>query len=121
MATTKQTEPVREEILEFVRKTEETVTEAGRKLGETVCDLMPNDGDGIRKVVDEAFDLTETILKSQRDFATSLLDSILGAPSPKRRQAAKPKATQPKATTPKATKPAAKRPARKVTKHAGAA
>lgn len=83
MTTTKETEPMSEEILEFVRKTEETITEAGRKLGETVCDLVPGDGQGIRRVVDEAFGFTETILRSQREFARSLLDSVLGEPSSK--------------------------------------
>ena len=111
MVTTKPREPMREEILDFVRKTEETITEAGRKLGDTVCDLVPNDGDTIRKVVDEAFDFTEKILKSQRDFASSLLDDVLGKSSsgPTR---------SPKRVAPK---PAARRTVHKTTKHVGAA
>ena len=111
MATTKQSEPVRAEILEFVRKTEETIAEGGRKLSESVCDLVPGDRDSIRKVVDEAFDFSEAILKSQREFAHSLLDTVLGEPSGKRTPAAK--------RAP--AKPAAKRTASKTTKHAGAA
>lgn len=111
MATTKQSEPMCEEILEFVRKTEETITEAGRKLGDTVCDLVPSDGDSIRKVVDEAFDCTEKILKSQREFASSLLDDILGTSSSKPTRAPKRAAA----------KPAAPRTVHKTTKHAGAA
>lgn len=111
MATTKKDDaPMREEILDFVRKTEDSVAEAGRKLSEAACDLVPGEGQGIRRVVDEAFDFAETILRSQRDLASSLLDDVLGEPSPKRAPAKRAPA-----------KPAAKRVPRKTTKRTSAA
>lgn len=110
MATAKTTEPMREEILEFVHKSEATIAEAGHKLGERVSELVPDDGQSIRRVIDEAFDFTETILKNQREFANSLLDKVFGKPT-KRSPAAK--------RAP--TKSAAKRSTRKSTRRAGAA
>ena len=104
MATAKTTEPMREEILEFVQKSEETIAEAGHKLGERVSELVPDDGESIRRVIDEAFDFTETILKNQRALANSLLDKVFGEPT-KRAPA----------------KPAAKRTTHKVKRQAGAA
>lgn len=62
-------------------------------------------------VVDEAFDFTEKILKSQREFASSLLDDVLGTSSSKPTRAPK--------RAP--AKPAARRTVHKATKHAGAA
>jgi len=116
MATTKKDDaPMREEILDFVRKTEDMVAEAGRKLSEAACDLVPGDGQGIRRVVDEAFDFAESILQSQRDLASSLLDDVLGQPSPKRTPAKRAPAK------PAPAKPAAKRVPRKTTKRTSAA
>ena len=106
MVATKQGDaPTHEEILDFVRKTENTITESGRRFSEAVCDLVPGDGQGIRRVVDEAFDFAEKILKSQREFASSLLDNVLSEPSHKRA----------------AAKPATKRTTHKTTKRATAA
>jgi hypothetical protein len=126
MATTKKNDvPMREEILDFVRKTEDTVADAGRKLSEAVRDLVPGDGQGIRRVVDEAFDFAETILRSQRDLASSLLDDVLGEPSPKRTPGKRTpgKRTPAKRTPAKRTtaKPTAKRVPRKTTKRTSAA
>jgi hypothetical protein len=84
VATKKEATPMRDEILEFVRSTEDSVTDAGRKLTDAVRDLVPDDGQGIRRIVDEAFDFAERILKSQRELASSLLDEVLGEPRPKR-------------------------------------
>jgi hypothetical protein len=110
MARAKTTEPMREEILEFIQKSEEAIAEAGRRLGERVSELVPDDGQSIRKVIDEAFDFTETVLKNQREFANAMLDRVLGKP-----------AKRVTATKRAPAKSAGKRPARRPTKRAGAA
>jgi hypothetical protein len=78
-------------------------------LGERVSELVPDDGQSIRKVIDEAFDFTETILKNQREFANAMLDRVFGKPT-KRAPAARVPA-----------KSAAKGSSRTSTKRAGAA
>jgi mannitol-1-phosphate/altronate dehydrogenase len=76
-----------------------------------LCDLVPGDGESIRKVVEDAFDLTETVLKNQREFANSVLDRILGESTSKQASTAR--------RSP--TKRAAKRTAHKSAAKAGAA
>jgi hypothetical protein len=120
MTIPKTTDPMRDEILDFVRKSEETITEAGRKLGKTVCELVPGEAQSIRKAVDEAFDFTETILKSQREFADSLLDKVLGVPSSRRAPAAKrPPANRPARQRPRRPRGASARPERHPVRHVG--
>jgi hypothetical protein len=110
MARAKTTEPMREEIRAFVQKSEATIAEAGRKLGERVAELVPDDGQSIRRVIDEAFDFTETVVKNQREFANAMLDKILGKP-----------AKRVTSTRRAPAKSAGKQPARKPAKRAGAA
>lgn len=126
MATTKkQNAQMREEILEFVRKTEDSVVEAGRKLSDAARDLVPGDGESIRRILDEAFDFAETILRSQRELASSLLDDVLGTPGRKRvtakRAPAKRAAAKRSPAKRSPAKPAAKRAPRKTTKRASVA
>jgi hypothetical protein len=46
-----------------------------------LCELFPGDGESIRKVVEGAFGLTETVLKNQREFARSVLDRPTSKPT----------------------------------------
>lgn len=101
MASPKTTEPMRDDILEFVRKSEETITEASRKWGETLCDLVPGEGANLRKIVDDAFDFTDTVLKNQREFAHSVLDRLLGPTTPKRASTRGPAKAAAKRTPPR--------------------
>jgi len=104
-------EQMRDEMMEFARKSEKAITEAGRKWGETLCELVPGDGQSVRKVVEQAFDFTEAILKNQREFANSVLDKVLGESSSKRAPSTK-RAPM---------KPASGRTIRKPVGHVGAA
>lgn len=99
MTTFKTSDPVGDQVLEFVRKSEETITEATRRLTETLRELAPGDGESVRRVVDGAFDLTERIVKNQREFANSMLDTLLGQPARKRAPATKPAATSKRASS----------------------
>ena len=91
MRKAKGADQVRDEVRELVRKSEQAFVEAGERWTETFRDLVPGDGARVRKIVDDAFDFTERVLKSQREFATSVLDAVLGEeakpvakPAPKR-------------------------------------
>lgn len=84
MAGLDRTDPVRQEVVGFIRRSEETISDAGRRWAETFRDFAPSDGEAIRKAVGEAFDSMERILQSQREFANSVLDVVLreGTKSP---------------------------------------
>lgn len=113
MAASKPSDTVRDEVLEFVRKSEETITEASRRWTESLLrELVPGNGEGVRKVVDEAFDFTERILKNQRELASSVLDTLLGPPPPKRAPAKRASATKRAAAPKRAPRAKAKKPAR---------
>jgi hypothetical protein len=73
MANAHETEEMEKEIFEVVRESEESVLEAGRKWAKAVADAMPIEMPVMRAVVKGAFDLTEEVLKAQREFALSIL------------------------------------------------
>lgn len=108
MANVRRGGAVQDEILDYVRKSEESIIDAGRKWTDSIAELVPGDARGMRKLVDDAFDLTEAILKTQRQFVHSVLDALRRFEVPGREvPAAKPKAAAPR-------KPATRRaPARK--------
>jgi hypothetical protein len=116
VANPKTTNPRLNEIMESVRKSEGAITEARRKLGEKVRELSPGDRQSIRRVVDELFDFTEIILKTQREFTNSVLDTLLGDTTSKRAPAAKRVPAAKRAPA----KPAAKRTTRKATRSVAA-
>jgi hypothetical protein len=103
MTTSKTSDPVGDQVLEFVRKSEETTTEATRRLTETLRELVPDDGEGIRRVVDGAFDFTERVVKNQREFGKSMLDTLLREPARKRAPATRPAATSKRASSASST------------------
>jgi hypothetical protein len=84
MPRTSRAERAQQEILEYVRRTEEAVVDASRKWAAGIGDIAPGDAKATRKLIDDAFDLTETVLKTQREFVHSLVDTVRGADSRKR-------------------------------------
>lgn len=113
MTPSKTTDQVRDEVLDFVRKSEETITDASRRWLETLRELVPGDGEGIRRVIDDTFEFTERVLKNQRELAGSVLDALVGEPSTKRPPAAKRAPATKRAAAPKRTASAkTRRPAR---------
>jgi hypothetical protein len=67
-----------DEVLESVRKSEQALLEAGRKFAEAVADAVPGAPEAARKIVDQAFSLTDRILTTQREFARAVLESLPG-------------------------------------------
>jgi hypothetical protein len=58
-----QSDSVRREIAGSIKKREETVSEAARRLTEAIRDFVPGYGSSIRTVVSEAFDYMERSLR----------------------------------------------------------
>jgi hypothetical protein len=99
-----ETEEREKELFEMVRRSEESVVEAGRKWAKAVGDAMPMDMPIMRELVKGAFDFTEEVLKAQREF----VHAMLRATRPARRPIHRATTTTPaRGTTPRA------RPARK--------
>lgn len=68
-----ETEEREKELFEMVRRSEESVLEAGRKWTKSVGDALPMDMPVMRELVKGAFDFTEEVLRAQREFAHAML------------------------------------------------
>lgn len=67
-----------EELFGCVTKSEAAIMDAGRRWSEEIGKYVPSDPKAVRKLIDDVFDLTESVLRSQREFAHSVLDSLEG-------------------------------------------
>jgi hypothetical protein len=107
MPKPKTTDPIRDEVRDFVRKSEDALVDARERWSETLRDLVPEDGARVRKVVDDAFDFTARLLENQREFAHSVLNAVLGESAPKAAAPKRTATTKRAAATKRAAKPKA--------------
>lgn len=73
MANLRDTEELEDRAFEFVRKSEESAVEAGRKMAKAMGEFVPVEMPALRDMVKEIFDFTEEALKLQREFAHDML------------------------------------------------
>jgi hypothetical protein len=92
-------EQFEKDLVEFVRKAEESALDAGRKWAKSVGELVPLEVPAVRQVVKEVFDYTEEVLKLQRQFAFNVLKAMSPAPKGKTATHAATTARAPRATT----------------------
>jgi len=90
MANLRETERV-EEVFEFVRKSEETVLDAGRNWVKAFGEFMPLETPVLREIVKGGFDFAEEVLKAQTEFAHNMLKAT--RPMRMRKSEASPRAT----------------------------
>lgn len=67
---------LQEQILDLVQRSSEAVVGAGRAFTESVANVVPADTTAIEDLIDRAFDLTERILQTQRDFAKQVVQTV---------------------------------------------
>lgn len=81
--------PLHEEVLEFVRKSEEAALEVGRKWADAVGEFVPVELPLVRDLRKQVFDSVEELLRIQREFALKMLEethkAVVGTkPAPKK-------------------------------------
>jgi len=81
MARLRQAEPL-DEVLDFVRKSEEAALDATRKWVHATGELMPVELPVLRKMVYGLLDFTEEMLKVQREFAHNMLEAVRNVEMP---------------------------------------
>jgi len=92
------TEPLRDEVFEFLRKSEEAVVELGRKWADAMSDFVPVEMPLVRDLSKQVLDFVDELLRIQRDFARQMVDETrkavvgTGALTPRRTSA--PRAAQ---------------------------
>lgn len=67
---------LQEQIFELVRNSQQAIIDAGRTFTERVSSLTPGDTAQIDDLIDNAFDMTERVLESQRDFAKKMVETV---------------------------------------------
>jgi hypothetical protein len=64
------------QVFELVRRSQEAILDAGRSFADNVTTMAPGDSEAIDKLLDDSFEFTEKVLKSQRDFAKSVVKAV---------------------------------------------
>lgn len=65
-----------DQIFDMVRRSQEVIVDASRNFVAGASGMTPGDREQMDRLIDNAFDLTERILQSQRDFAKTVLNSV---------------------------------------------
>ena len=85
--------PLHEEVLEFVRKSEEAALEVGRKWADAVGEFVPVELPLVRDLRKQVFDSVEELLRIQREFALKMLEqthkAVVGTTTPASKKAAR--------------------------------
>lgn len=67
---------LQEQVFELVKKSQQAVLDAGRTFTERVGAMTPGETSQIEDLIDNAFDMTERVLESQRDFAKKVVEAV---------------------------------------------
>ena len=98
------TEHIDEEVMDFVRKNEESAIEAARSWAKSVRESVPVEMPGVSELVNGVLDFTKEVLKIQREFIQNVMTET--------RRMVKQMAE----STPEKAAPATKTPAHRTTK-----
>jgi hypothetical protein len=67
---------LQEQVFDLVRRSQEAVLDAGRSFADNLTSMAPSDSEAVDKLLDDAFEFTEKVLRTQRDFAKSVVQAI---------------------------------------------
>ncbi len=72
---------LQEQMLDLVRRSQDAMVEAGRSFADNATSIVPGDTSQIEKLIDNAFDFTEKVMKTQREFTKSVFDTVTNSVS----------------------------------------
>lgn len=64
---------LQKQVFDLVQRSQESILDAGRSFADNLAAMAPGDNDAIDKLLDDAFEFTERVLRSQREFAKSVV------------------------------------------------
>jgi len=67
---------LQEQIFDLVKKSQEAFLDASRVFTDRVSAMAPGDPAQIDDLIDNAFDMTERIMRTQREFAKKVVESV---------------------------------------------
>jgi len=68
------TEPLSDEVFDFVRKSEAAVVEVGRKWADSISEFVPVEMPLVHDLTRQVLDFLDELLRIQRDFARQMVD-----------------------------------------------
>ncbi|WP_334144123.1 hypothetical protein [Rhabdothermincola sp.] len=78
MAETPDISKLQDQVFELVRRSQEAILDAGRSFADNLASVAPGDREAIDKLLDDAFEFTERVLKTQRELAKSVVQAVTG-------------------------------------------
>ena len=64
---------LQQQIFDLVERSQDAVVGAGRAFTDSVSNVVPGDTTAVEDLIDRAFELTEKVLQSQREFAKNVV------------------------------------------------
>jgi hypothetical protein len=67
---------LQEQLFDIVKKSQDAILDAGRVFTDRVSAMAPGDSAQLDDLIDNAFDMTERVLQSQREFAKKMVETV---------------------------------------------
>lgn len=67
---------LQEKIFDLVKRSQDAMVDASRTFTDRVSAMTPGDASQIDDLIDNAFDMTERVLQSQREFAKRMVEAV---------------------------------------------
>jgi len=67
---------MQEQLFDIVKKSQDAILDAGRVFTDRVSAMAPGDSSQLDELIDNAFDMTERVLETQRDFAKKMVAAV---------------------------------------------
>ena len=67
---------VQEQIFELVKKSQEAMLDASRVFTDRVTAMAPGDPAQLDDLIDNAFDMTERVMRTQRELAKKVVETV---------------------------------------------
>jgi hypothetical protein len=67
---------MQEQLFDIVKKSQDAILDAGRVFTDRVSAMTPGDSSQLDELIDNAFDMTERVLQTQRDFAKKMVEAV---------------------------------------------
>ena len=76
MPDTNDISKLQEQLFDIVKKSQDAILEAGRVFTDRISAMTPGDSTQLDDLIDNAFDMTERVLKSQRELAKKMVETV---------------------------------------------
>lgn len=67
---------LQDQVFDLVRRSQEAMLDAGRAFTDSIRNLAPGELEQVDRLIDDAFEFTERVLKTQREFAKSVVQAV---------------------------------------------